>query len=168
MKNQYTLFETEAQEVKLAQIVQDRDNNNYAVYEIYRHQNGTDYKLINTETYEMCVTKSIIPFDEYIGTGFYYDFDNLQSMPFEELGRLLTKADNIELQEEINESLHFELIDYSQKAVALFGDTKSIKDLLSAMGGKFNPRLTYHDKKQAGWIFSVSKRNELNTILNLK
>lgn len=64
-------------------------------------------------------------------------------------------------------SLSFEIVDYSEKAIALFGDTKAIKDLLSAMGGKFNPRLTYKGNKRAGWIFNINKRNELNTILNL-
>lgn len=63
--------------------------------------------------------------------------------------------------------LSFEIVDYSEKAVALFGDTKAIKDLLSAMGGKFNPRLTHNNEKRAGWIFSKTKREELNTILKL-
>lgn len=66
------------------------------------------------------------------------------------------------------DNLSFEIVDYSEKAIALFGDTKAIKDLLSAMGGKFNPRLTHNDEKQAGWIFSKSKREELTTVLNLK
>jgi hypothetical protein len=65
-------------------------------------------------------------------------------------------------------NLQFEIADYSQKAIALFGDTKPVKDLLSAMGGKFNPRMTHKDSKKAGWIFQVSKREELNKILNLK
>jgi hypothetical protein len=64
-------------------------------------------------------------------------------------------------------NLHFEIVDYSQKAIALFGDTKAIKDLLSAMGGKFNPRLTYRDSKKAGWIFSRTKRTGLEEVLNL-
>jgi len=66
-----------------------------------------------------------------------------------------------------SDNLQFEIVDYSPKAIALFGDTKSIKDLLSAMGGKFNPRLAYKDSKKAGWIFSLSKRNELEGVLNL-
>ena len=66
------------------------------------------------------------------------------------------------------DNLSFEIVDYSEKAIALFGDTKAIKDLLSAMGGKFNPKLTHNNEKQAGWIFSKSKRDELNTVLNLK
>lgn len=68
----------------------------------------------------------------------------------------------------VSDKLSFEIVDYSEKAIALFGDTKAIKDLLSAMGGKFNPRLTHNDEKQAGWIFLKSKREELETVLNLK
>lgn len=64
-------------------------------------------------------------------------------------------------------TLSFEIVDYSEKAIALFGDTKAIKDLLSAMGGKFNPRLTHNNEKRAGWIFSRSKKTELETVLNL-
>lgn len=89
------------------------------------------------------------------------------------------KNDNVDNNKNLNEleqqptiqirsgSLHFEIVDYSEKAVALFGDTKAIKDLLSAMGGKFNPRLTYGDSKKAGWIFSRTKRSELEGVLNL-
>lgn len=67
-----------------------------------------------------------------------------------------------------SDNLQFEIIDYSEKAIALFGDTKPIKDLLSAMGGKFNPRLAYKETKKAGWIFSKTKREELEGVLNLK
>ncbi len=66
-----------------------------------------------------------------------------------------------------SDNLQFEIVDYSEKAIALFGDTKPIKDLLSAMGGKFNPRLTHNGEKQAGWIFSKTKREELEQVLNL-
>ncbi|HML66715.1 MAG TPA: hypothetical protein PKC55_17960 [Dysgonomonas sp.] len=41
------------------------------------------------------------------------------------------------------DNLNYEIVDYSEKAIALFGDTKEIKDLLKAMGGKFNPRLIH-------------------------
>lgn len=65
------------------------------------------------------------------------------------------------------DNLSFEIVDYSEKAIALFGDTKEIKDLLKAMGGKFNPRLTHNGEKQAGWVFSKTKRMELQNIINL-
>lgn len=57
-----------------------------------------------------------------------------------------------------------QLINYSEKAVALIGDTREIKDELKRMGGKFNARLTCG----AGWIFSQTKRAELETLLNRK
>ena len=52
-------------------------------------------------------------------------------------------------------------MEYSTKAVAVFGDTKSIKDELRAMGGRFNARLTFNGKKLAGWIFSKSQEQQL-------
>ena len=53
------------------------------------------------------------------------------------------------------------LVEYSAKAVAVFGDTKAIKDELKAMGGRFNSRLTFNGKKLAGWIFSKSQEQRL-------
>lgn len=53
------------------------------------------------------------------------------------------------------------LVEYSAKAVAVFGDTKSIKDELKAMGGRFNSRLTFNGQKLAGWIFSKSQEQRL-------
>jgi hypothetical protein len=54
-----------------------------------------------------------------------------------------------------------QVINYSDKAVALIGDTKAIKDTLKAMGGKFNPRLSCG----AGWIFSAKKRDDLQRLI---
>lgn len=72
-------------------------------------------------------------------------------------------------QQEIDfETLQFEIVDYSEKALALFGDTRPIKDQLKALGGRFNPRLSHNGNKRAGWIFSTTKRAELNNVLNLK
>jgi hypothetical protein len=53
------------------------------------------------------------------------------------------------------------LVEYSTKAVAVFGDTKVIKDELKAMGGRFNSRLTFNGKKLAGWIFPKSQEQRL-------
>ena len=63
--------------------------------------------------------------------------------------------------------IQFLIVDYSQKTFALFGDTRPIKEQLKALGGKFNPRLTHEDKKQAGWIFSKSKEQEIKNLLNI-
>jgi len=53
------------------------------------------------------------------------------------------------------------MVEYSPKAVAVFGDTKTIKDELKAMGGKFNARLTFNGEKLAGWIFSKAQEKRL-------
>ncbi|WP_456867614.1 hypothetical protein [Galbibacter sp. BG1] len=60
------------------------------------------------------------------------------------------------------------LVDYSEKAIALFGDTKSIKEALKKLGGRFNPRLTFNDEKKPGWIFPKSKTEEVKEALNIK
>lgn len=56
---------------------------------------------------------------------------------------------------------NFEIIDYSEKAIAVVGDTREIKDQLKALGGRFNPRLTCG----AGWVFSKSKRDAVEAML---
>ena len=53
------------------------------------------------------------------------------------------------------------VVEYSEKAVVVFGETRAIKDELKAMGGKFNNRLTFNGKRLAGWIFSKSQKQRL-------
>lgn len=60
------------------------------------------------------------------------------------------------------------LVDYSLKAIAIFGNTKEIKDQLKELGGKFNNNLTYNDIKQAGWIFSNKKTEEVIRALKIE
>lgn len=55
-----------------------------------------------------------------------------------------------------------EIVDYSEKAIAVIGDTKSIKDTLKELGGKFN----YNLKCGAGWIFPKTKLELLVSTLN--
>lgn len=54
-----------------------------------------------------------------------------------------------------------QIINYSDKAVAVIGDTREIKDELKNLGGRFNARLSCG----AGWIFSQAKRAELEALL---
>jgi hypothetical protein len=62
----------------------------------------------------------------------------------------------------------FIIVDYSEKALAVFGDTRPVKDELKALGGRFNPNLTHNEKKQAGWIFSKAKESDLRNLLTVK
>lgn len=54
------------------------------------------------------------------------------------------------------------IVDYSEKAFAVVGETKAIKDDLKKLGGRFNAKLTCG----AGWIFSKSKLNDVQQFLN--
>ena len=62
----------------------------------------------------------------------------------------------------------FVIVDYSEKAIAVFGDTRPVKDELKALGGRFNPKLLHEVGKHAGWIFSKNKENELRNLLTIK
>jgi len=61
----------------------------------------------------------------------------------------------------------FTIVDYSEKSLAVFGDTKSIKEQLAALGGRFNKYLTMNGQKSAGWVFSKTKEPELRQLVNL-
>jgi len=56
-----------------------------------------------------------------------------------------------------------QIVNYSEKAIAVIGNTKAIKDTLKAIGGRFNFRLSCG----AGWIFPATKLESVRTALNL-
>jgi hypothetical protein len=62
----------------------------------------------------------------------------------------------------------FVIVDYSEKALAVFGDTKPVKDELKALGGRFNPKLNHEGTKRAGWIFSKVREQEVRNLLTVK
>jgi hypothetical protein len=55
------------------------------------------------------------------------------------------------------------LVDYSEKAFAIIGETKPIKEQLKQLGGKFNSFLTCG----AGWIFPKTKINYVKAQLSI-
>lgn len=58
-----------------------------------------------------------------------------------------------------------EIVDYSEKAIAVFGDTKAIKEQLKELGGRFNSALNYQGGKRAGWIFSKKQADKVREFL---
>lgn len=87
------------------------------------------------------------------------------------LTALMSEIDNLispKKQEVIVESINssdLEVVDYSEKAVAIFGNTKPIKDQLKELGGRFNPRLNHNGGKSAGWVFPMRKKDEILKLL---
>ena len=63
--------------------------------------------------------------------------------------------------------LHASAGDYSEKACALLGDSRFLNanGSLTALGGKWNPKLTWEGKKQGGWIFSLKRRDAIAALL---
>jgi len=59
-----------------------------------------------------------------------------------------------------------EIVQYSDKAIAVFGNTRAVKDQLKAIGGRFNRFLKYQDTKTCGWVFSNKKLPEVKKIIN--
>jgi len=57
------------------------------------------------------------------------------------------------------------IVNYSEKAIAVFGNTKDIKDHLAGLGGKFNPSLKQNDERVPGWVFPTSKKEEVRKII---
>lgn len=57
-----------------------------------------------------------------------------------------------------------EIVEYSEKAIAVFGETKEIKDQLKELGGKFNPALKYNGGKRSGWIFSKKQADKVRAL----
>lgn len=53
------------------------------------------------------------------------------------------------------------IIDYSERAFAVVGDTKAVRDALKKMGGSFNGKLSCGP----GWIFSNKKREEVEKFI---
>jgi hypothetical protein len=61
--------------------------------------------------------------------------------------------------------MSIQIVNYSEKSIAVLGDSKPIKDHLVAIGGKFNPSLTWKEERVSGWIFVASKKEEVKKVL---
>lgn len=56
-----------------------------------------------------------------------------------------------------------QIVDYSEKAIAIVGETRAIKETLKSLGGRFNSHLSCG----AGWIFSKTKEATLREALSI-
>lgn len=62
-------------------------------------------------------------------------------------------------------ALNLEIVEYSEKAIAVFGDTKPIKDVLKGLNGLFRANLTYNGERRAGWIYSKKQEQKVKEAL---
>lgn len=109
---------------------------------------------------------------DYFDTNFYCwmyvgDYDRPYQIT-EKKERNNNQANNPNQSKEVKpvESVSgFEIVEYSEKSIAVFGDTKSIKEELKAIGGKFNPALKNNGEKRAGWIFPKKQADKVRELL---
>ena len=62
-------------------------------------------------------------------------------------------------------ALSLEIVEYSEKAIAVFGDTRPIKDILKDLNGLFRANLTYKGERRAGWIYSKKQETKVREAL---
>lgn len=75
------------------------------------------------------------------------------------------EANEVKASEPVVTPEGLEIVNYSEKAIAVFGETKAIKDELKKLGGKFNPALKHNGEKRAGWIFSKRQADKARALL---
>lgn len=83
-----------------------------------------------------------------------------------------TTSDSVESIDYKSESIiygiygNIEIVEYSEKAIAIFGDTHALKSELTNAGGRFNRSLRYKEGRCPGWIFSKNHARMLGEILS--
>lgn len=102
------------------------------------------------------------PMTDYFHVHFYEDYtvsDNFSVKTPKPLTKKDKKSDvfTTDFSNFDKDKVEIDIIKYSDKAIAVIGDTKPIKDILRSFGGRFNPRLTCG----AGWVFSARKEKEI-------
>lgn len=59
------------------------------------------------------------------------------------------------------------IVNYSEKAIAIFGNTKPFKDQFKEIWGHYNKFLTNEEgERTAGWVFSKKRKEQVKQIIN--
>lgn len=102
---------------------------------------------------------------DYFHTNFYNGMSiGKWDKPFkvvDKQARIKTERSQQPETKSIPKNLAIQIVDYSEKAIAVYGETKVIKEQLKNIGGKFNPRL----KDGAGWVFSKKQRKAVEELI---
>lgn len=133
---------------------------NMTEWEQEREINSYAYKIINKNSIPVGATVTGIAEGE---EGVFFEDRHPLTFLLPTTAERKTKTETVSALFEKVEVVDSEIqiIDYSEKAIAVIGDTKPIKEKLKELGGKFNFRLSCG----AGWIFPKSKLNEIEKLL---
>lgn len=105
---------------------------------------------------------------DYFSVNFYTDINiGRWDKPYQIKNEnvVIAKKDKINTSTD-DKKIFCEVVEYSEKSIAVFGDTRKIKDELKKIGGKFNSRLTYKENISCGWIFPKGKINQIEKVLS--
>ena len=58
------------------------------------------------------------------------------------------------------------IVNYSDRSIAVFGNTKPIKEELKSLGGRFNKYLKQNEMTKAGWIFPMKSKADVEEVLS--
>lgn len=61
---------------------------------------------------------------------------------------------------------NLQIIDYTEKSIALVGNTFDFKDRITELGGKYNSRLKIDNEITPGWIFPKTKKNTVQSFID--
>ena len=64
-----------------------------------------------------------------------------------------------------DESASLECLDYSDRSVAVFGDSRPVKEDFKEIGGRFNRYLKRNKSTEPGWVFLKEKKDEVIEII---
>ncbi len=104
--------------------------------------------------YSFCTTGSMLMVKDTINARTCTDPVHAMSQP---TGKRMEIATPIIAQSTSNVCL----VDYSEKAIAVYGDTRQFAETFKTLGGYFNARL----KEGPGWVFSKKRRKEVERLL---
>jgi hypothetical protein len=128
--------------------------NKLTCIEVVLHETENVMYTIKGDTYEYNVPSDSL----------FRIYRDIKQLP-PPLKSTIMKTKTIEKKPEIQARIEF--IRYSDKAFAIFGDTKPLKDKLKEMGCKFNPFLKYNGEPRKGWIVSAKKEQLVREFLEL-
>ena len=93
------------------------------------------------------------------------ELEKLQNAIDKKKNKIKTFETDIQQEKPVKTNSNIEIIDYSDKAIAVIGDTYSIKDQLKELGARWNSGLTINGKKTKGWILSKRKKSDVENLI---
>lgn len=134
---------------------------------------GYSYTLIGLKTLSRFCTRFF--FDERdSASGVFADLEYPSFMAADQVEEVIARATAVELERERLAAIaarHLNrgalIVDYSEKALAIFTDDPADAAVLEHIRAKRNPSLKYKGRKVAGWIFPKCRQEQLAAVVTL-